>query len=129
MKALFTFISVFVLSFSQLAWSHTPEKTTDWQAFSKNLVKALATPNEGLQLSAMQQIITYADKLDVDDAVFDIMRFYRDHKNEKVRQLALTTLYKTQNKWAMGFLRLAVRFEKSPLLKRQIYKILENYDG
>lgn len=101
---------------------------TDWNAFSKNLVKSLKSDNEGIRLSAMQQVITYADKVNVDDAVFDIVQVYRSHQDVKVRQLALTTLHKTNNAWAMDFLKRNLEFEKSPVLKTQIYHILNDVE-
>ena len=101
---------------------------TDWNAFSKNLVKSLKSENEGIRLSAMQQVITYADKVNVDDAVFDIVKVYRSHEDVKVRQLALTALHKTNNAWAMDFLKRNLEFEKSPVLKTQIYHILNDVE-
>ena len=41
------------------------EHKVNWKAFSINLVEALRTGNPGIQQSAMQRIIRYADKLDV----------------------------------------------------------------
>ncbi|UCE05190.1 MAG: hypothetical protein JSW07_16445 [bacterium] len=128
MKRFIILITVLMMSFSQLVWSNetAPKKKTDWKAFSENLCKALASSNTGLQMSAMRQIISYADSLNVNKAVFDVMRFYNDgRQDEKVRQMALMTLYKMQNKWAIGFLRRAVNFENSPKLKSQIYWIIE----
>jgi hypothetical protein len=128
MKPIAIIITVFVLSVSQLAGSdmNVSKTKTDWQAFSENLVVALKSNNEGLQQSAMSQIIRYADNVDVDDAVYDVMQIYRSNKNESVRRLALTTLYKMQNKWALSFLRRAVQFEESPVLKNQICHILKD---
>jgi HEAT repeat protein len=105
------------------------ETLTDWKAFSKNLVKALASPNEGLQLSAMQQIIRYSEHLNVKAAVIDVMRIYRNHRDLQVRRLALTALAKTNSNLALGFLRRAIGFEKSPVLKKQIYFILKEHDA
>jgi len=123
-------IATFVLSTMLLiaaAFAGESEKT-DWDAFSKNLVKSLKSDNEGIQLSAMQQVITYADKVNVGDAVFDIVQVYRSHKDVKVRQLALTTLHKTNNAWAMDFLKRNLEHEKSPVLKAQIYHILNDVE-
>ncbi|NIV95503.1 hypothetical protein GWN42_22610, partial [candidate division KSB1 bacterium] len=113
-------------TFSQFAWCDVGADTQkpDWSAFSKNLVRAMKTPCEGLQLSAMQQIITYADNLHTDSAVFEVMRFYRNHQDDRVRVLALNTLHRMKNKWAMGFLRVLVEDEKSEVVKRHIYFIL-----
>ena len=117
--------SLFTLVLFAAAFAGTNENT-DWDAFSDNLVKGLKSDNEGVRLSAMQQVITYADKVNVDDAVFDIVEVYRSHNDIKVRQLALTTLHKTNNAWAMDFLKRNLEFEKSPVLKAQIYHILND---
>ena len=126
MKAYMKVFAAVIVCVSALSWSnvYAVDGKTDWNAFSKNLVKAMASENVGLQMSAMQQIITYAENLDVSDAVFDVVSVYRNHKNEQVRKLALTTLYKMNNGWAIDFLAREVRFEKSPQLKKQIYQIL-----
>ena len=122
---LMTLVFAILIAFSSYAnVVHTNE---NWDAFSKNLVWCMQIKNEGVQTSAMQQIIRYGDRLDVEDAVFDVVRLYRNHDNEKVRQLALSALHKMQNKWAMDFLKRNVNYEKSPALKKQIYCILQNY--
>ena len=64
---------------------------------------------------------------DVDEAVFDVVRIYRNNDNVKVRQLALNTLHKMQNNWAMDFLGRSIKFEKSPVIKKQLYCILQEY--
>lgn len=101
----------------------------DWDAFSHNLVRALVTPNDGLRQSAMRQVIKYGDNLDLNEGVFEIVRMYRTHKDLQVRRLALATLPKTNSKWVMGFLRRAVEFEDSPVLRKQIYFILRQHDA
>ncbi|MFQ5604876.1 MAG: hypothetical protein ACE5HS_16520 [bacterium] len=120
------FIVLLAISFVPVQIGLAKEKTTDWKAFSANLVKAIQTPIDGLQQSAMQQIINYSDNLDVEDAVFDIMRIYRGHKNLHVRQLALATLPKTNSNWAISFLKVLVEYEDSPVLQKQIYFILKD---
>jgi hypothetical protein len=103
-------------------------KQTDWDVFSKNLVKNLKSDNEGVKLSSMQQVIRYADNLKVDAGIFQIVNIYRTHPELKVRQLALTTLHKTNNRWAINFLKRNFEYEKSPILKAQIYHILNDVD-
>ncbi len=99
----------------------------DWKDYSRKLVASLKSDNEGVKLSAMQQVITYADMVNVDDAIHEIVQVYRTHPDVKVRQLALTTIYKTQNPWAMDFLKRNLAYESSPVLKAQIFHILDNY--
>ena len=130
MKRSLIVVLFLVFAGAQLVWSGTNEMNanTDWEVFSKNLVKAVQSDNEGLKVSAMQQIIRYSDNLDVSAAACDIVKIYRNHKNDRVRQLALVTIYKMQNKWAINCLRTAVRYEKSAALQRQMYHIINEFD-
>lgn len=99
----------------------TPAK---WEAFSENLITALGSENEGLQVEAMRLAIQYASEVDVRAARFDLMRLYRDHENEAVRRMAVVTLGTTGDGWAMGFLRRSVQFEKSPSVRQTIAAVV-----
>lgn len=122
MKRLLLVLVVFVFTITQFALAGNKDRlaSTNWDAFSKNLVMAIASGNDGLQQSAMQQIITYSDYLDVENARFDLVHLYRFHNNERVRQLAVVTLHKIGNKWAMDFLKRNLKFEDNPTIYRQI---------
>jgi hypothetical protein len=95
----------------------------DWETFSKNLVKALQSDNDGLMLSAALMIVQYGEQLDVKDAVFDVMRIFRNDPNPKVRQLALVTLTHMKSDWAMEFLKREIQFEKDPVIKKQLIAV------
>ncbi len=95
----------------------------EWAKFSKNIVKALKSDNPGLQKSAMQMVIKYGDKLDVEDAVFDVMRIFRNEKDRGERRLALATMVSMNNDWAMGFLKRQSEFENDPVIKNQLISI------
>jgi hypothetical protein len=97
-----------------------------WDKASRNMVEGLKYGNDGLKQSILQNIIRFGDSLDVNDAIFEIMRIYRNHENEGMRQLALIALHKTNNDWAMTFLQRAVKFEKSPKLRKSICAILQD---
>jgi hypothetical protein len=103
------------------------ENATDWDQFSLNLVNAFKVPNEGLHKSAMCMIIRYSDKLNVDDAVFDIVKIFRSNKDTKVRQLALVTLHKMQNAWAMDFLKRHHKFEDNVAIRKMNCCIVNSY--
>lgn len=98
-----------------------------WEAFSKNLIRALESTNEGLQISAMRMIIRYSDNLDVKDAAFDLVRIFRNHHDQRVRRLAMVTLYHIQNDWAMYFLKRNRQFEKDKTILRQSCCIVNAY--
>ncbi len=122
-------IALFLVGFLLQPSRSAQAKETDWQSFSANLVTALASSNQGLQQSALAQIIHYGDRLDVDAAIFDIVRIYRSHQDTGVRMMALAALHKTQNHWAMDFLRRSTRFETSPRLHAALWAILNDYDS
>lgn len=122
-------ILILLIVLVSFSWSQEGIQNTeaDWTAFSKNLVRALGTPNEGLQISAMSMVVRYGDNLDVNNAVFDVVRIFRNNKNPKIRQLALVTLYKMQNKWAVDFLKRNLKFEKDKNILNQSQWIVYNY--
>jgi len=99
-------------------------KKIDWQAYSTNLVEAIKSSNEGLKLSAMQQVIRSSDSLDVAVARYVVMDMFMSHKNQKVRQLALATLIKIDNPLDIGLLELHLKWEKNDDLKKMIKNML-----
>jgi len=134
MKRATNIATVFLLSFLLLTssfafakddWNHLV-KSADWQKFSKNLEEALNMKNVGLQTSAMQMIIKYGNKVDVDNSALNLVRIYRMNKNEKIRQLALVTLHAMQNDWALGIIKRDIRFESSEKIKRMMVAIIAN---
>ena len=99
-------------------------KKIDWQAFSTNLIKAIKSSNEGLQLSAMQQVIRSSDSLDVVLARYVVMDVFMNHKDQQVRQLALATLSKIDNPMDIGLLELHYKWEKNETIKKMINNVL-----
>ena len=125
MKRTFIILTVFVFVFSLFSVSGlTAKETTDWESFSKNLVKALKSSNEGLQVSAMQLVIKYGEKVDVDNAVLEIVKLYRNHKDVRVRQIALVTINAMENDWAIGIIKRDFAFENSQKIKRMMAAII-----
>jgi hypothetical protein len=102
---------------------------SEWDTFGRNLTKALDDDNDGIKRSALQQIIRFHDSLDVKDAAITILHIYRSHPDFQTRRLALTALSKTNSNFALGYLRLAYDYEKSPVLKKQILFILKKAEG
>ena len=117
---------VMLMLFSATVFAGEKYQDTDWTAFSINLKNALNAENEGLKRSALQQIIRYHDCLDVKEAAIAILHIYRSHPDFQTRRLALTALPKTNSNYAIGYLRLAVEYEDSPILKKQILFILKD---
>ncbi|MFN2126864.1 MAG: hypothetical protein ACK2TU_03305 [Anaerolineales bacterium] len=101
----------------------------NWESASKSMVWALKSNNDGLKISVLHQIVKYSDSLDVNNAVFDVMRIYRNHPDERIRHLALIALHKMGNNWSMEFLKRRVLFENNPALYKCICAILCDYYG
>jgi hypothetical protein len=122
MKRFTIFLILSLLCFFHFSYASGDARLdkVNWEAFSKNLVKGLTFENDGIRQAIMQHIITYSDRLNVNDGVFDLIRIYRNHKNNKYRQMAVVALGKVQNKWALYFLRRNLKFEKDPTIRRQI---------
>jgi hypothetical protein len=98
-----------------------------WEMFSQNLVRALASGNDGVQQAALRMIIQHADFVQVDEALPDIVRIYQTSNDEALRRMAVVTLGKVQSEWAIEYLRRAERFEKSPVLRNQIRAVLAQH--
>lgn len=100
----------------------------EWTAFSKALVHALHHENAGVQASALQHIAHYGQKLNVDAALFDIVRIYRNDKNENTRILALAALHQVGNAWTMDFLKRSTRFENSKRILKHTYAVINAHE-
>lgn len=101
---------------------------TDWASYGEVLVDAIKSGNELLVRAALRLSIQYAESVDVSAAIIDMMSVYREHDDDRVRQLAAVALASTESAIALGYLRLSVDFEKSPAVKRTI-KALTSQDA
>lgn len=119
------FFAVFSLVMASSAMAADGVKAVDWNAFSKNIQKALSSENEGLKESALRHIAHYGENVKLGKGIIEIMSIVRNHENQNMRQLALTALSKTGSKMAIAYIGRAVRFEKSPVVKRQMMNILK----
>lgn len=98
-----------------------------WKTFSKNLVVALKSDNDGVCAGAMGMVIRFSEKVDVSDALFDVVSIYRNHEDENMRRMALVTLGKMDSPQAIGFLTRAEQFEKSDVLKQTMRAVILDY--
>jgi hypothetical protein len=92
-------------------FAQAPESKYDWEAISENLVVGIQSGNPGVQQAAMRMVIQHPQKLDVDEAINDLMHIYRFNDDTKMRQLALVTLHKINNEYAMDFAKRNLKFE------------------
>lgn len=136
MKRFSFFFAVLALCFTVTATANpAPNKnvaeatTQQWDAFSKNLVKALTSGHQGLQTAAMSRVVQYGDKVNVDEAMFEVMSLYRNHDDDSVRRLAVVTLGKMNSDWAINYLKLAERYEKSTTVRRTIHAVVADYQA
>ncbi|NOX90560.1 MAG: HEAT repeat domain-containing protein [Calditrichaeota bacterium] len=122
-------LAVVVLSavFCLASLAQAQNNKVDWEAFSINLVKAVKSDNPKLQQSAMQHIIKYADKVNVDDAVWTIARIFGFDKNPSVRRLAMVTLYKINTQKSLSYLQEYLSLEDNQSLKRQGNIMIKEY--
>jgi hypothetical protein len=120
MKKLITITLVLVMA---MAFSNV-NAADEWNTFSDNLIQALKSENDGLKASAMQLIIKHADRVWVHEAAYEVYKIYRNHENDKMRQLALVTLYKMQNPWFLESLEKELADEKSTAIRHQMMAIL-----
>lgn len=107
--------------------THAEARKVNWKAFSTNLVVAIKSNHPGLQESAMQRIISYADSLDVSAAVYDIALLFRFDHNPRVRRMAMVTLSKINTEHALGYLCQYLKYEKNLAIRNQCCWIISNY--
>lgn len=100
-----------------------------WEAFSTNLVAALQSDMDGVKSAAMQMVIRYGDQVNVDKALFDVVRIYRDHENDNMRRMAVVALGAMDNAWGLDFLERSQRFEKSPKVQQTLYAVVAQHRG
>ncbi len=99
--------------------------SVQWEAYGDRLATALASDHRGLKHSALRLIIAYSEKFAFDeDAVFDVMRIYRDGDTERVRRMAVVALAQMKSDFAMKYLERSVRFEESDQIKHTIRSVL-----
>lgn len=114
---------------SQASLLMAQEREVNWKAFSVNLTKAIKSDNPGLQQSAMQRIIRYADKLEVDAAVYDIANIFRFDKNPRVRRLAMVTLSSINSDKSIEYLAKYIKFEEDKSIQKQACCVMALHDS
>ena len=131
MKRVVTCLVIFALSILVIGANPVySQENVDWVSFSKNLAANLASENTGVKQSAMQLIIKYSDKLELDDdSIFELVRVYRCEKDVKYRQMALVTLHSLKDKWAIEFIKQSYNFEYDPVLKHTIAAMVLEYQS
>lgn len=119
---LFAVILIFTLFSSNSLFAQ--HETVNWDLVNKQLVHSLQSQNESMQQCAMQCVINWSDWVNVDDATFDLLRIFRFNENQKVRQMALMTLFKMNNDYARDRMKMFIKFEKNPRIKKSLEYIV-----
>jgi hypothetical protein len=114
-------------SVANAAGPNEKEKKIDWKSYGENLAWALRSDNIGLQRSALLTIIHKGENIELGKGIYDLMNVYLTHEDERFRQLALIAIHKTQNDWAMNYLKARYHAEKSKKLKKLMAIILHDY--
>jgi len=89
--------------------SQTFSQTVNWKDFSIGIKMALKSQNQGLQESAVCMIVKYGTKLDLDESIEDLVKFYRNQQAEQIRKLTLLAIYQLDEQKAFDLL--AEQFE------------------
>lgn len=116
---------ILILVFSVQGFAQ--EKQVDWEAFSTNLEVALRTAHPGLERSAMQQVIKYADKLTLEDGVYRIGRIFCYGTDARERRLALVALARINSLKSMAYIYNGLVTEGSKSIVKQGKGIIHNY--
>ncbi len=118
----------FMLMIINTATAQTTDRKVNWEIVSENIVNAIQSDNLGLQQSAMRLVIQFSDHVDVDEALLDMMRLYRFSDDSKMRQLALVTLNKIGNEYAMDFVRRNLKYETDEKIIKLSNACLDDYN-
>lgn len=96
-----------------------------WTNYSKQLTHALASDHAGMQQGAMRMFIQYGPYLGMKrPAVFNLVRIYRNHPNDRMRRMAVVALGATNHTWAIDFLKRSAPYEQTPSVQHTILAVL-----
>ena len=68
-------------------------KSENWELFSAGIKMALKSPNPGVRQSAILLIIRYGEKLDIKDAVSDMISYYQNADDDLTKKLAVLAIF------------------------------------
>ena len=102
----------------------------EWDAYGESLETILRNGQDGLQQSALGLVILYGPALEIGRAgVFEITRIYRNHADDRMRRMAVVALGRTQDAWALDFLKRSARFEDTPAVRHTIQAVIANAEA
>lgn len=101
------------------------EKIFYWNGTTEELDTLISSNKDNQVVFALQTIITNANSIRMNGLAYDIYQIFRNHENDKIRQLALAALYKTQHYFVLKNLEDDFYREENPEIRRQIAFILD----
>jgi hypothetical protein len=107
-----------VLIVAAMGISQSHAQTENWKLFSAGIKMALHSSNPGVTESAVRFIVKYGNKLDVEDSLDDLVKFYRSQQAEQTRKLALLAIYRLDQKKAFELLGEQLESEHKEILQR-----------
>jgi len=96
-----------------------------WNETAEELAQFIKSKDDNKKVFALQRIIENPKIVNSNDLVYDIYRIYKNHQNDRLRQMALMALYKTEYFFLLKNLKDDLYQERNPKIRYQIYKILE----
>lgn len=101
---------------------------TQWMEYGKRISEALASEHDGLRQGALRMIIQYGEVLDLDrTAATEVVKVYRNHRNNRLRRMAVVALGQIQEPWSMDFLRRSIPYEKTPSVRHTVANVVSEY--
>ena len=96
-----------------------------WNETTEELVQFIKSKEDNKKTFALQRIIENPKIVDSNVLAYNIYKIYKNHPNDKLRQMALIALYKTEYFFLLKNLKDDLYEEKNPKIRYQITKILE----
>jgi hypothetical protein len=97
----------------------------DWGLYRDRLEVALASKSDGLRQGALRMVIQYGQYMHFGRrAVFDAVRLYRDHADDRIRRMAVVALLQMNDDWAFDFLKRSISYEENRTVKQTILAVL-----
>ena len=97
-----------------------------WNGTQEELAQFIKSKEDKKIGFALQKIIEKPEILKTSETAYDIYKIYRNHQNDKLRQMALIALYKAEYYFLLKNLRDDLYEDRNQKIRCQIYRILEN---
>jgi len=96
-----------------------------WNETTDELVQFTKSKEDNKKVFALQKIIKNPEIVNSTMLAYDIYKIYKNHHNDKLKQMALMALYKAEYYFLLKNLKDDLYEEENPKIRYQITKILE----